>query len=518
MNISRKISGKSIFQSIWLEKDNRRYLLIALGATLLEFTIFKIFYPSPDFFSDSYSYIFAASTHLDINIWPIGYSKFLTIFHYLTHSDILLVSFQYIFLELACLYFFFTVVYLYEPSLTTKNTIFAFLFFNPIFLYIGNYINSDPLFASLSVLWLTELLWVINRPRLYQVFTQGVLLFFCFTVRNNAYYYPFIGTIVFVLSTQSLKHKLAGITFPLILIGLFVIHTRNEGEKLTGIKQFSLFTGWQLANNALYMYGHIQVDSTKLPSPDSRLLNTLSQNFYRHAAPDFDGLLADHGGNFFIQYPTAPLKQYLSLNYRFQDEFETVRAWGQASVVFAQYGKWLIKHYPLSFGRYFVLLNTRNYFLPSLEKLQVYNLGQNEVGQLAQDWFDYQTPTVDVVSKDIQGRILFIFPYLFLFMNILFIGCLFWLFISRNVYSLNKSLRQTLIVTTSLLLANFGFCVFATIIVMRYQFFPLIVVTVFSVLLLELIGKKEANPQMPPISLGLGINTPTNTEAIDQII
>ncbi len=52
--------------------------------------------------------------------------------------------------------------------------------------------------------------------------------------------------------------------------------------------------------------------------------------------------------------------------------------WGKASIIYGQYGKWLIKHYPVAFIRYFMLLNVKNYFLPPLEKLEIYNLSEDK--------------------------------------------------------------------------------------------------------------------------------------------
>ena len=91
--------------STYLFQENMIYSLLMIFLVIVEFIIFKMLYPFPDFFSDSYSYLFAAYAHLDANIWPIGYSKFLLVFHWFTHSAIALNFFQYIFMEVAALYF-----------------------------------------------------------------------------------------------------------------------------------------------------------------------------------------------------------------------------------------------------------------------------------------------------------------------------------------------------------------------------------------------------------------------------
>ena len=41
--------------------------------------------------------------------------------------------------------------------------LFLFLFLNPLFLYCSNFIMSDPLFTTLSIGWLVQLIWLIQR-------------------------------------------------------------------------------------------------------------------------------------------------------------------------------------------------------------------------------------------------------------------------------------------------------------------------------------------------------------------
>ena len=477
---------------IWKEPGNRLFLLIALVGSLLEFILFKFLYPYPDFFSDSYSYIYVASAHLDIGIWPIGYSKFLALFHAITHSDTALVAFQYFFLEVAALYFFFTLLYFYRLSKATSIVLFVSLFFNPLFLYICNYVNSDPLFAALSLLWLTELLWIIQRPRPYQVFTQAVLLFLAFTVRYNALYYPIIGALAFVLSRHTFRIKIAGALLGILLIGAFIIHSRNEANKLTGTRQFSLFSGWQLANNALYIYDKISVDSAELPSAQSRELDRFSKHFYKHAIPGIYEALSSYTGNFFFRRPESPLIRYMYSHYRFSNEYGGIIAWGRSSAVFSEYGSYILKHHPVAFVRYFALMNAKNYFVPPLEKLEVYNLGEDKVWPVAQRWFDYKTPVVTCASKDVQGSILFLYPAIFLIVNLYLIGLVVWYVVSKKYKLATRKFNFTILLTVAFLVMNFLFCITATILVFRYEFFPMIICLSFSLLLSEVFELKTA--------------------------
>lgn len=448
----------------------------ALIGMVIQFIAFKFLYPFPDFFSDSYSYIYAAYAHLDVNIWPIGYSKFLAAFHELTHSDTALVGFQYFFLEISALYFYFTWSYFFRPGRNSKIILFCSLFFNPLFLYISNYVNSDPLFAALSLWWFTELIWIINRPRLYQVLTQGVLLFFCFTVRNNAYIYPFITILAFLLSRQRIWIKVAGILLAPALISFFVLHTRSVAKEVTGTAQFSLFTGWQLANNVLYYRDKLSFDSKALPTVEDRIIDSFAVAYFRHFNPGkFHEYLNDYVGNYFIREPEAPLKKYFLNYYKPKSAEEQISSWGSASAIYNAYAQSIIRKYPFAYAKYFMLLNAKNYLLPPLEKLELYNLGESTINLLAARWFNYKGNKINVISYTIQGRIMQFFPSLFLAENILFfLGIPLIIKAKRDNHSFSTIQINVLILFSSFILLNAIFSVMTTIVVFRYEVLPLV--------------------------------------------
>lgn len=481
----------SFIRFIWQEKRHRRFVRFMIVGTIIQFVIFKLLYPFADFFSDSYSYIYAASANLDVSIWPIGYSKFLRWFHFITYSDTALITFQYFFLELSCLYFFFSILYFYRPVKANQIILFIFLFFNPLFIYISNYVNSDPLFIALSVLWFTELLWILKRPNLNHILIQGLLIFLCFTVRNNAYIYPFVTIVAFALSRLRLLIKVSGALLGLLFIIPFIINTRNAAYKMTGTKQFSLFTGWQLANNALYIYEF--ADTTQVIPESYKEVDKLSRQFYSHVNEDFhNNYLPDNPGNFFIQYPLSPLKEYFRRHYKVTDYRSNIIAWSRASAVFAEYGSYIIKKNPAAYFHEFIVPNINNYLLPHLEKLEKYNLGVKKVDLVAKNWFHYKTLDVTSISSKVQGKILYLFPLLFIIINshLLISTLIFWL---REKYkSLIPEYNQSLLLAASLLSLNFAFCIFSTIIVLRYQVFPMIICLTYVLLLTEWLDKTKA--------------------------
>jgi hypothetical protein len=497
-------------QCMWYNAPNRSYLLWAIGACFFQFVIFKILYPYPDFISDSYSYLFAAMAHLNVSIWPIGYSKFLAAFPLLTRSDTALVGFQYFFMQAAALYFFFSIIYFFDIRVLTKKLLFLFLFVNPLTLYLCNTVNSDALFGALSLIWFTTLIWIMHRPNIYQIFIQAILLFFCFTVRNNAYYYPIIAIVAFLFSQYSLRAKILGIVLPFLLIVPFIINTRAEAYKLTGVRQFSLFTGWQLANNALYSYDQINVDSATFRTPEERYLNRMTIDFFKHVSRDnYRQNLETFGGNFFIRYSGSPLKQYFVRNYKETNGLDDVKNWGKASAVFESFGKSIIIHYPLAYAQYFLLPNTWHYFMPPLLHLALYNYGGNRISTIAKVWFRYPNTQVHCISHDLQ-QFLVIYIALFFLFNVYFIWRSLSYFLKLKSSSLTNKIHTSYWISLIFLACNFVFSICATVNIIRYQYMPMfILLGVNSVLndyLLAHKGSSKKEGHQPPLINQLSID------------
>lgn len=488
--LSRSIlsgEGVSFRKFIFGERQNQKYLLIAIVGGILQFIILKLLFPFPDFISDSYSYIDTATNNMDVNLWPIGYSRFMLAIHQFTNSDTTLLALQHIILELSLIYFFYTVLYFYRPSKITAIILFIFLFFNPLFLYLSNCVLSDTIFTALTMVWLTQLLWMFHRPRPYQMVLIPILIGACFTLRYTAMYYPIINALAYLLSKQRILVKIGGSIAPLLLMIPFVLFTQEKTKDITGTAQFSVFGGWQLANNALYMYGHIDVDSSQLPV-DTRELDKMVKLYFKVVKPtDYD--FATLPGTYFIKIPYAPLKQYMVDRYTFNDPVSQFASWGMVSPMYNEYAEYLIKHYPLAFARYYLLLNVQNYFLPHLEKFGSYNVGQDKVWPSAQKWFQYKSAKVYTAFKQFPDTLFMVYKPVFAILNIYFAFAFIALLVSGKLRRMETRLKKSVLLVAGFLLVNFGFSVFATPVVLRYQVIPLILLFTFSLLFLEYTDK-----------------------------
>jgi hypothetical protein len=206
--------------------------------------------------------------------------------------------------------------------------------------------------------------------------------------------------------------------------------------------------------------------------------------------------LADEVANYFIRHPEAPLKQYMARHFQPKNDYESVAAWGKSAIVFDEYGKFLIKRHPLAFARYYLLVNSKNYFIPPLEKLEIYNLGEDVLWPEAQGWFEYPSTKIWCISKQLQGTVLALFPVFFLVLNFYYAIALV-LFIRRGGFRKTSRIAQcTVLMTTVFLALNAAFSIFANIIVIRYEIFPMLVFLSFAMLLTDYVEILSPKPSL----------------------
>jgi len=455
--------------------------LIAVVATLLQFFIFKHFYPFASFFSDSYTYIHAAMEHDVISVRPIGYSWFLIFIHAISASDTFLVFVQYCLLQGAGLYLYNSIVRLYSPGKIIKHILFFFLLFDPIILYLANEVSSDALFIALSLVWLIALLWLIRQPSTRHLLIQLFLLILIFFTRYNALCYPVIAATAFLFTRRGPVFKLTGVVSSVLVLVLGVLVVREVTRQQTGVKIFSAFSGWQIANNALFMYHYIEVDPSRLPSAECRELDSLVRMTPAHQPVD----------TWYMWDPQSPLKKYMLMRQRRQHT-GSFTAWNNVAPVFSQYGYYLTARHPLLFAREYLWPSARIFFYPSLEILMRYNEGESKVDTTAKDWFRYSSTKVGIAcSPDLQGRLLGPFPAFYLAINLAFVLGAVWFLISGKGKADRSGFREGLLMTVTYFAVNAAFCIFATPNMFRYQVAPMIWLFILTLLTYERIVSRR---------------------------
>lgn len=512
-------ASEGILQSLFYSKRNKRYLLAILLISLIEWTIFKYIYPFPNFIhADSFNYLQVAYSNAPISLHPIGYSRFLRLVSVFTSSDLILVSFQYLLLQFAFAFFALTLLHFYNPGKWIRILVIATIAFNPVTLHLANLISSDGLFTALSFIWFSLLIWVINRPDLRVSIWQAVVLFLAFTIRYNALYYPFLSTLVLLLSKQSQSTKLKAISFGFLLTGAFYFFTCQQHGVFIGQKIFSPFSGWQLANNALYAYRQIGQGNRKAVPFKFRELDRITTTYFDTSRNTFNHPMEAMGvSTVYMWTPNSPLQEYMKKTFSNINEKDSnatkYKRWALAGPLLGEYGFWLIKQYPSAYIQYYIWPNMLNYYSPPAEFLSEYNMGRDTVRPIALTWFGYKSKIIKLPSVRWPASSVEYYAILIGLINTAFLGCLIAYFCLVRVSGENH-FSILVIITAILWLFNLIFSIIASPIVLRYQLFPQLGLLPITLILADriyaILSKERGS-----IALRAGFEGVSNPERLD---
>jgi len=478
-----KISFKEF---LFKTQENNLYLKVAIILSLLQLIIYKYIYPFPNFLNgDTWIYILNAQSNAKIAIHPIGYAMFLRIFSAITISDTALVIFQFLLLYLASLFLNFTLYYFLAPSRNIKIFLLISVFINPIFPLIANTISSDNVCLSLGIIWFGLLLWIIYKPSTSIFFWHAAVLFLAFTMRFNAIFFPIISLIAFCLSKSSYRQKILGFVCCILFVGSFVMYNRERYFQLCGIRQFAPFSGWQMANNALYAYRYVTPSKhIKVPVKFEKL-DSLVCNYFINAPLDKENTLESKRAlDGYLWEQKSPLwiyfHKYVDKNYTGEYKY-----WAVIAPFYYEYGRWIIIHYPKEFIQNVVFPHIQWWLIPPMYSLEHYNGGLiNIISKDIIKWFEYDSGliTTRLLDRNKLDGVYGIYPYWTLIINISF-WILVFSFIVQKGRLRNPILFKSIILVSFFWVINFSFNVFASQIELRYLLFPVHIMTVFSILI-----------------------------------
>lgn len=492
----------------WLFKDseNKKLLWFTLVVAIVSFTWMKIVYPYPNFMPpDSYSYIEAAHDNLFINIWPIGYSKFLRLVSIFSQSHFILVLLQYLLLLSSVLYFLFTIRYLLSPGKWVFRIILAISIMNPILPQIANFVSSDCLFAALSLVWFTQLIWIVIKPSKKLLTLHAIVLLFAFMVRFIALYYPLISFALIMFNKMPAKTRYYGIGLICLLLFLFVGRTQYEYNAKTSTIQYSAFGGWLMAASALYAYAHAQPDDlTAVPDYLRHLhklvndhMDSLKHLPYR---PDKDI------GVYYQWDFQSPLVIYRGQQWKHNKKsIPYFTKWASMGPLYQAYGRWLIMKHPKEFIQYYLLPNLIRYYQPPANFMGYYNLGMNTVDSTAVNWFGWKNNQLPLRSKDRIIHITAFLPKLLAIINSLFLLVAISFTLLGGFKKCHPLSKKVLSITVLVLISNMVISVISAPIELRYQLFPMIITLPLCILFITWIIQSQetqsTQKQEPGISI-----------------
>jgi hypothetical protein len=486
MLFQQTITTQPFTQWLVQEKENKRLCWFSVVAIVVSFGWLKFMYPYPNFMPpDSYSYLDAAYNNDFINQWPTGYSKFLRLVSVFSRSHLLLVIWQYLLLMTSVLYLLFTIRYLLAPGKWLFRVLLAVSILNPLLPHIANFVSSDCLFAALSLVWFTQLLWIIALPRLRLLLFHAVILLLAFTVRFSAIWYPFISITIIALTGYIPKRtKWWGISAIVTLLLIFIGSTQYEYYKKTGTIQYSAFGGWQLAANALYAYTYARpVDPATVPYKFHDLHTVV--NHHIDSLRKLGHLPYQDIGVYYLWDLKSPLVTFGKTQWKDKPATPYFTKWAYMAPLYGKYGRWLIQEHPGLFLKHFVWPNLIRYYKPPPNFMDMYNLGSRNVDSSAMTWFNWKNTLLPSRRADPTIYVMTYIQTLLAIINPLFIasGLLFIFFSGlKQCSKINKHLLTCMLLVW---LANCVFSIISAPTELRYQIFPVVITLPFCILFMS---------------------------------
>ncbi|KAA5533611.1 hypothetical protein F0919_13815 [Taibaiella lutea] len=489
MNTQAQIKEPGFFEYIFRNKQNQRLLLIAFAANIIMFFIFKMFCPNAFFVSDSNAYVLAAIQSNEVMYRPYGFSKFLQLVHSFSNGLDFFIWVQFLLLFVAGQFAFYSVDYLFR----FKNEIFKkvswfFITFNPILFLLANFVLSDAVFTALTVVYITLLLWVVSRPNWWVIILQAIVLYWAFQIRYAALYYPVLTVIAFLLSNKSnIATKAIGMLVTFLLIFASYKHIKSQVNEVTGVDVFSGFSGWQMANNVLGLYPHINTSADEFDTPEEKLLDSIS-HIYVDSIDEKSLQIVKDGKliSGFLWDKKGPLKVYL-FNHIYKYRVNYFTSWYQVSEIFGDFGKTVIKNHPGAFFEYYLWPNTKNYFWPDSEDFGAYTVSNGLIPDDTKEWFDIKTKQ-DLDSIPDFQKVVSIYSTalncLLAFLNLI-LPVLYYINRKKILTQDTTNEKKSVIFWWLMVGCNMAFSIFAAMIVLRYECLLLIIGFGFPMIMLD---------------------------------
>lgn len=463
-----------------------KYIYLVTAIILFYFSLLKNWYPFLSFTMDSYNYIETAQKKLGSNFWPVGYGWIIYLIGLISHSDKFIAFVQFTIYNISALYFFYTILKINIWPIWVKNSIFLFLFINPVFLFLSNILISDTFFISLSLVWFTQLIKLLNRPSLFLTLVNSITLILIFIIRYQALYYPIITIATYIFINIKWQIKVTGIMVILIFLISVIEFTKYQNRKLFGANTYSVFSGWQIANNALFTYSKIKKKRKIIIDKNLSGLHNIV-NKYIDSLPDLSNNDAPLH-TFYLWDFRSPLTRYVRMHLP-KNANSNYYEFSKYSQLYSAYGKILIKNYPIEYIQKFILPNTLQYFIPPLENLYFYNGNQNYIENNGRNWFKYKTNFVYCHGPSNRLIIFESYPIIFLItsLNFIVLSAFFWLTGLHNKIKIGNDIKRTLFLINSFFVSHLMFSIIASPVVLRYQLFLFILEFSFSIILLSII-------------------------------
>lgn len=426
-----ELKKESFFR--YLRRKDQRYLLLAVFAFyLITYFVLTSLWPSPNGLTDSGGYVNAALKNKYDGYRPFGYSSFLISLHNVSYSIYFVVFAQYWISAFASTFFVFTFKYFFRPKTRLAEILFmVFSLVSIVVIYLTDAIISDSIFASLTVLWVTFGLWFMWAESIgakalnffFHLFVMGLLI----NIRYTGFFYVSV-TFILIAMAFFRKNRLVGVGLALLLVMLSYKFYTNQVQvtaKHTTIESFGGFSGWQRANNALFVWPHIKIDEAEIEDPKVKDMVHFLHNYDTMIVR-----LTAKGINPDMMWtPKGPLKSYMA-DYRKKNPCFIVYAWTLlGSTTYHDFASYISGNYPVEYFKYFLWPNFLGTIYPKNDLVYTRFKPNAIPGVLMKNWFRMDEKTVfDPGSNAIRNIAPYIPMYRLVLWLLVFAAILFYLF------------------------------------------------------------------------------------------
>lgn len=309
---------------------------------------------------------------------PIGYSWFIRFFHFFSKNYEALFTGQFLINAVATLSFLFSTKYFFKLKGTIFYVLSGLLIFSPTVIYNTNYVMSDTIFNSLTLLFLATSFWIIIKPNFLNISLHLTILYLVINVRYAALFYPILSIGLFLMHINKNKWYIVLAVLP-VLIGIKIYKdTKAETKKVYQYNEFSAFSGWAAANNAVSIIPHIDLPLKEFRNKDSRFIHRIITS-YPDSTYHFKNIKATH----FMWRKDFPGKHVFVYNAKTKN-LRYTNAWIYTGRQFKDYASFLIKKYPFKYFRYYLWPNFMNMF----QSYDIPNIKQYTPDKLSTEYFE----------------------------------------------------------------------------------------------------------------------------------
>jgi hypothetical protein len=370
-----------------MKKEQKIELYIFIFVYVLLFFLLSFTYPYPALTADSGNYVVSAKTMTINGFRPMGYSWFINFFHLFSTKISTIFLGQFLINMLAQVTFIFSVKYLFQLKKIPYYTFSVLFVLSPSILFCTNYLMSDSIFNSLTIIYLTTALWIIKKPNGLNITLHLILLYFVINVRYAALFYPILSVGIFLLHIK--KHKVYTIAAILpILISFHIFYSgKSEVNKVYGINEFSGFSGWATANNAVAIIPYIDLKPNDIEDKEIKFFHQVMTSY-----PDSIYAHKHINATDFMWKRAFPGKEILKYTIETQ-KYSYTKSWIYLGQKYKKYALFLIKRYPLQYFKYYLFPNFKQLFysykIPHVKKFTSNKL-YDSYFNLKSEKYDYQ--------------------------------------------------------------------------------------------------------------------------------